>query len=123
VTARVLAIALLVGVGAWVLGRAAIAGLLPPCPTHALTGWHCPGCGTGRALAALTQGHVRAALVANPLLPVLLPVVGALALGELRARRRGSSLIVPRRVVRGLLAGVGLFTVLRNVPGIPFLGP
>ena len=28
-------------------------GLYPPCLSHWLTGLHCPGCGTGRAVHAL----------------------------------------------------------------------
>ena len=41
--------------------------LLPGCPLRATTGLLCPGCGTTRALSAITQGEWLAAFRYNPL--------------------------------------------------------
>jgi hypothetical protein len=46
---------------------ARLAPWIPPCPFHALTGLPCVGCGTTRALVALSRGDVPAALAWNPL--------------------------------------------------------
>ncbi|HPM77970.1 MAG TPA: DUF2752 domain-containing protein [bacterium] len=44
-------------------------------PLHALTGLHCPGCGTMRALHALLHGKLVAALGCNPLMMLLMPLL------------------------------------------------
>ncbi|MGB8382066.1 MAG: DUF2752 domain-containing protein [Dermatophilaceae bacterium] len=94
-----------------------------PCPTYALTGTYCPGCGGLRSMHALLHGDVATSLDRNPaVLPglVLLAVLGAFWL------RRGRP---PIRVdpsgwrFRTTLALVGLFWVLRNVPGWTWLSP
>ena len=50
-------------------------GIFPPCPFRMLTGYECPGCGTGRALHQLMHGHVREAFGLNPLSMLMLPVL------------------------------------------------
>lgn len=50
------------------------------CPFAAVTGWPCPGCGMTRACLALLQGQWDAAVHFHPLSPVVLPVLGLLAL-------------------------------------------
>ena len=93
------------------------AGLWPTCPVHALTGGFCPGCGSMRGLAALTHGDVVAAFGYNPLLvPALLWVVWWLW----RSRVPGRSFSSPAGIWVGV-AVVAVFTVLRNIPGSPFL--
>src|SRR5258708_4223181 len=39
----------------------------PVCLFHKLTGWHCPGCGSLRALFHLAHGHWATAFHFNPL--------------------------------------------------------
>jgi hypothetical protein len=97
--------------------------LYPPCPFRALTGLHCPGCGTLRALRQLVTGHPGAALGLNPLTVLLLPVV-AYAWVAWAGRSTGRPLLprlqLPARAVWGLLAVVAVFWLLRNLPLAPF---
>jgi hypothetical protein len=70
---------------------------LPPCPFKALTGIECPGCGTGRAITALSRGDIPAMLDHNLLLPILGPLLVLSLLGVLFNRtpllaRRGWAL-------------------------------
>ena len=48
----------------------------PPCLFNMFTGLQCPGCGGTRALHALLHGDVAAAFALNPLLFVMIPVIG-----------------------------------------------
>src|SRR5262249_54935902 len=52
----------------------------PPCLFHALTGLHCPGCGSTRCLHALLHGDLRQAAAYNVLLLLALPFLGWWAL-------------------------------------------
>src|ERR1041385_6710646 len=49
-------------------------GHYPVCPFHYLTGLHCPGCGTLRALHQLLHGNVAAALSLNLLSTIAIPI-------------------------------------------------
>ena len=71
------ALALLVILGLAVLFACnpARSSLFPPCPFHALTGLHCPGCGTLRALHHTLHGHLRAAFLLNPLMVLSIPLL------------------------------------------------
>src|SRR5512139_2582425 len=57
------------------LAALVVAGIVP-CPSRALLGIPCPGCGLTRATLALLRGDVAASLALHPLAPVVLPVVG-----------------------------------------------
>ncbi|SHM06436.1 DUF2752 domain-containing protein [Hymenobacter psychrotolerans] len=93
----------------------------PRCPVHWLTGLHCPGCGTQRALHALLHGHVVQAIGFNLLAALAAPVVVFGLLEEVRGRLTST----PRRLTFlyrpwlgwGTVGLVLLFTVLRNLPG------
>lgn len=93
----------------------------PRCLLHAWTGLHCPGCGSLRALHALTRGDIRAALESNVLLTVTLP----LGIAFLLARRWRHGDWAALASVPGWAWWVGLATVigfgiLRNLPLAPF---
>ena len=126
--------------GALTLGAVAYVGLVDPnspghyplCPTKALTGLDCPGCGGLRAVHSLATGDVVGALDHNAFVVlVLLPVaVGAWVLWLVRAWRGPSPDADPaaqavassRRTARVMwvLLGVGLvFTVVRNISAVP----
>jgi hypothetical protein len=98
-------------------------GVYPLCPFHALTGLHCPGCGTGRALYQLLHGNVWAAMRLNPLAVVLLPPVayGMLSVAlQFVGLKRLPSKFIPAFWIWTLLAVILLYWVLRNVPCYPF---
>jgi hypothetical protein len=86
--------------------------LLPPCPFHLLTGLYCPGCGATRALHKLAHGNFTAALKLNPLV-----VTGLLSGGVSAAFRKHRGL--PGWFLPLLLATIGLFGIMRNIPLFP----
>jgi hypothetical protein len=98
-------------------------GVYPICPFHALTGLHCPGCGTGRALHQLLHGNVLAAMRLNPLAVVLLPPLayGMLSLAlQFVGRKPLPGKLIPAFWIWMLLAVILLYWVLRNIPCYPF---
>lgn len=86
--------------------------LFPPCPSRWLTGWHCPGCGTLRALHQLLNGNLMAAISFNPLAVLSMPLLAWMAFR-------------PRWVMHphapwAVLAVVVVYGVLRNIPAWPW---
>ena len=97
-------------------------GAYPICPFLGLTGYHCPGCGTLRALHQLLYGNVIAALGYNPLTMLSLPFVAySLADGAMRVFRIANlpRVFVPHQLIWALFVGIVAFWVLRNVPVEP----
>ncbi|HEY5184017.1 MAG TPA: DUF2752 domain-containing protein [Actinomycetes bacterium] len=100
-------------------------GHFPTCPFKAMTGLDCPFCGGLRAVHDLAHGNVVAALDRNVLVVLAVPVVAFAWLQWLRrAVRPGTA---PRRevppwLVRAVIVLVLVFWVVRNIPGVPFLG-
>jgi len=91
----------------------ACSSVLPPCPLHQATGWHCPGCGSTRALHCLLHGDLAGALSKNPLMVVAIPFVVLLYARPGWGRGR----VVPW-IALAILLGYGL---LRNVNAFPFV--
>jgi hypothetical protein len=100
-------------------------GHYPVCPTYALTGLYCPGCGGLRAVHALAHGDVGLALARNPLVVIGLPFVVWAYVAWVRRRVRGGPVtwFPPPALSWALAAAVVVFTVLRNVPAFPWLAP
>jgi hypothetical protein len=102
-------------------------GHYPLCPTQALFGVDCPGCGVMRGMHALITGDVRGALDHNVLLVALVPLAILLwvrwaarswtgqtsALTYTQFRRRNALVI-------GGLVLVTVFGIVRNF--VPYLG-
>ncbi len=86
----------------------------PKCMLFQWTGLHCPGCGTTRALGALSHGRFWDAVRNNPLLILGGPAIFAL-IGFQRWRERGGRLASPR-LAWTLFAILILYTIARNVP-------
>lgn len=91
-----------------------LAPFFPACPFHTLTGLHCPGCGSTRALHALFTGHPLQASGFNLLAVAAVPVVLFVLI------RRPSTDRLQQAWIIAFLAVVILFGVLRNVPWYPF---
>jgi hypothetical protein len=100
------------------------AGFFPKCYFHQATGLYCTGCGTTRALHALSHGRLDIAARHNLFLLFALP---ALAWSFVRfAREAFTGRQCPRRplapFLRWMLVFLVLaFTVLRNLPYEPFV--
>jgi hypothetical protein len=101
------------------------AGHYPTCPFLMITGWWCPGCGSLRALHALSDGDVGTALARNPLTVVMLGVLLFLWAGSLRRgwTGRARTTLAPAWVLWGFLGVVLSYWVLRNLPGMTWLSP
>ena len=117
---------LLAGAGIWLLVKAgpAAGGTLLPCLFHQWTGLFCIGCGTTRALAALLQGRLPAALSYNAFAVIWLAWPAWSGLGiwlQVITGRR----VIPqpkdrRALLLALLLSALLFVGLRNLPFLPF---
>lgn len=101
-------------------------GHYPVCPTLALTGLYCAGCGSLRAVHDLTRLDLASAWDMNPLLVLAAPLLVAAWLVWLwRAwtgrQRRG---LAPAWVVWSFFFVVVAYSVVRNVPALaPWLAP
>ena len=124
--------------GPVLLGAAALAGTAlvalvtpehpghyPVCPTYALTGLYCPGCGGLRAVHALAHGEFGLALQRNPLVVLGLPFVVWAYLAWLRRRvlDRPATWFPSKALTWTLIGGIVLFALLRNLPGFGWLAP
>jgi hypothetical protein len=108
---------------AWASDPTTPGGPLPVCPTKALLGIDCPGCGSARMLYSLLHGDVVAAARFNALALVALVLLVwayvAWTYGRLTGRRirgwqhrRWSALVT--------LLLVGAWFLVRNIPFAPF---
>ena len=104
-------------------------GPLPVCPTKALLGVTCPGCGSMRMVYSLLHGDLDAAVRFNAVALVALPLLAAVWAAWALARWRGRPLRHgPQRRFAGwtswapLVAGIVLavWLVVRNIPVEPF---
>lgn len=101
-------------------------GHYPVCPFLSVTGWWCPGCGTLRAVHALTHGDLATAVERNVLTVLAVPVLVIAWAAWLRRTVTGrprSRWAAPPVALWGLLATVVVFWVLRNLPAGSWLAP
>jgi hypothetical protein len=126
--------------GLWVVGLAGAAALLAVrdpnaagsygfCPLKAATGLDCPFCGGLRASHDLLVGDVSASFDQNLLVPLLAVTAGLwAAVWWFRQRSRTArgaarqTVTLSNRVVVTVVVLLAVFTVARNLPGVPFLG-
>lgn len=92
------------------------ASFYPRCPSKLLTGCDCPGCGTLRALHALSHGDISAAWHFNAALFFALPSAVVFFIGDRpRAPRWASAAAHWRYSPVILLAAIVLWTIFRNL--------
>lgn len=95
-----------------------------PCIFYVLTGLYCPGCGAGRASYSILHGHFWDAFCYNPLMAVLLPLIGLyVAVRSADWMITGGNHIDRRISVKfliGVLVVIFVYGVLRNIPAFPF---
>lgn len=101
------------------------AGHYPTCPFLATTGLFCPGCGTLRAVHALTRGDLATAVDLNVLTVVLLPVlaVGWLLWLAHTLGHRPTAPDLPPWAGSAIAVLVPVFVVVRNLPVGSALAP
>jgi hypothetical protein len=92
-------------------------GHYPTCPFLAVTGYYCPGCGSLRAVHALTHGDVAAAVGLNVLTVVGIAVVTAFwGLWMVRSwRGRQRTRVAPAWALYLALGAVVVFWIVRNL--------
>lgn len=96
-------------------------GHYPPCPTKVLTGLDCPFCGSLRATHDLMHGDLVGAADLNATVFVVLPAI-ALAYVLWTRRHLGGqpwTPRIPRWLTIGAVVLLLVFTVVRNLPGMP----
>lgn len=93
-------------------------GHYPTCPFLAVTGEYCPGCGSLRAIHALTDGRLAEAAGLNLLVVAAVPLLAVLWLRWLVVRLTGAPRPRPAPAVAiwALAALVLVFWVVRNLP-------
>ena len=128
-------------VGGGLLGATAYIGAVDPnspghypmCPLKALTGLDCPGCGGLRAVHSIVHGDIAGALNHNLLAVILfIPAIAVWWMLWLRrewrepaAPQAGAPSIaamdpaITRKLWLAAFIVIGIFTVVRNIPGVP----
>ena len=126
VSRRTVAIGAAAVVGTWAVAAAVNPTHGPVlCPFRIATGRDCPLCGATRAVHALATGHPLRALDHNLLVGIAVPVLLVVLLVAGIAALRGRRLRIPapsKAAWIGLAVVVLAFWVLRNLPGLAWLG-
>ncbi len=94
------------------------------CVIHELTGYYCPGCGSGRASYSILHGQFYEAFRYNPLLCILLPWIGLYTgiclIQWLLKGKETISRKIPIEATYVLLGIVILYGIVRNIDVYPF---
>jgi len=101
-------------------------GHYPTCPLLALTGIYCPFCGGLRAVHDLAHLDITGALDRNPLAVIVLPILAIVWLLWAQRAFTGRQLLrfrLPSWWGWATVAVLGVFMVLRNLPGGSWLSP
>lgn len=95
----------------------------PKCPFHTITGFHCPGCGSQRALHDFLHGNIIEGFKHNVLIGLGILVFlykGLLMLRSYYYPQKQSNLLYHPKTAWLILILVVLFWLLRNLPFEPF---
>ena len=95
-----------------------------PCPFNYVTGYHCPGCGSQRAIHQLLHLNILGALRLNPLLVLSLPLlflgVGFQVWNYIFETQYRINFFYNNKFIYGYFIVVILYWILRNIPYEPF---
>lgn len=120
----VLCIALAAGAGAVYLYYHNPYSYPLPCMIYAFTGFYCPGCGAGRACYSILHGRIFDAFSYNPVMTVMLPLIGLYIAARLIdwAVTGGNHIDrkISIRMLTWILGIVLVYGVVRNIPVFPF---
>ena len=100
-------------------------GTIPlSCVFHEVTGLYCPGCGAGRACYSILHGQFLEAFCYNPLMTVLLPLIGLYIAARMVDWVVTGGNHIDRKInvkfLTWVLVIVVVYGVLRNIPVFPF---
>lgn len=94
------------------------------CVFHEVTGLYCPGCGAGRACYSILHGQFLEAFCYNPLMTVLLPLIGLYIAARMVDWVVAGGNHIDRKInvkfLTWVLVIVVVYGVLRNIPVFPF---
>jgi len=96
---------------------------IPMCPCRLLTGLYCPGCGSLRAIHAMTHLRIDRAFGYNPLLVLFVPLFIWFFAANLVTACWGPEKIkfsLPPAFAKSLLLIIVAYFVIRNIPAYPF---
>lgn len=95
-----------------------------PCPFKYTTGYHCPGCGSQRALHQLAHGDINGALSYNSLMVFSLPLLfygfGTKVWNFLFETQFRVKFFYNNLFIYGYFGIVVLYWIARNIPYTPF---
>ena len=95
-----------------------------PCIFYMMTGLYCPGCGAGRACYSILHLQFKDAFCYNPLMTVLLPLIGLYIAARVVDWVITGGNHIDRKInvkfLTGVLIAVVIYGVLRNIPAFPF---
>lgn len=95
-----------------------------PCPFNYLTGYHCPGCGSQRAIHQLLHFNILAAFRLNPLMVISLPLIiyglGINAWNFIFETQYRIKLFYSNVFIYGYFGVAILYWIVRNLPYFPF---
>ena len=94
------------------------------CVFHEVTGLYCPGCGAGRACYSILHGQFLEAFCYNPLMTVLLPLIGLYIAARMVDWVVTGGNHIDRKInvkfLTWVLVIVVVYGVLRNIPVFTF---
>jgi len=96
---------------------------IPKCPFHSITGYHCPGCGSQRALHDFLHGNFIAGFKHNVLIGIAVLVFlykGFILIRSYFFPQKTKNLLYHPKTAWFILILVLSFWILRNIPVFPF---
>jgi hypothetical protein len=91
----------------------------PRCPFHALTGFHCPGCGSQRALHLILHGHIWEGIQHNFLIVIAVLLIGYkiyIFFTPTNSNEKSKNLLKHNFTPWIILSLIMTFWILRNLP-------